>query len=346
MAHTFVKDLKVGQTVNQYFLVKKKELRKTRNDEEFINVILTDASGDITGKIWKEKIGLKDHFRQGDFVALRAVVGRYGDNLQLVIDEVENTAELERKGELDNFDLTVLLPRSSQDVDRLYQELMQIVETEIGINSLRDLTKRILVKYKKAFKEYPAARLYHHSHLGGLIEHTYFVARAVTALADGYGVNRSLAISGAILHDIGKLREIQYPAISLHTYEGELLGHLLLGRDIIREESIHIDWEDERLLSQVEHIIVSHHGELEFGSPVIPKTREALIVHFCDNLDAHMNMFTEHLKMAGEEEFTEWHPVLRRTLCRSDFGGLGSEEERKGRSITESEAQQVLRWDS
>jgi len=328
MAHRLIKDLKVGDTVDQYFLVKRKDLRKTRSYDEFINVVLTDVSGDIRGKIWKERIHLGTLFRQGDFVRVKAAVDQYGEYPQLIIEDIENINKLKERGRFTGFELSLLVPRTSYDVDELYQRLMGIIEKEIDIKSLKYVTERILIKYKKEFKECPAARLYHHSYLGGLIEHTYFVTKGVMALMDSYGgFNRSLAICGAILHDIGKLREIQSPAISLHTYEGELLGHMLLGRDILREESVDIDWEDERLKFHLEHIIVSHHGELEFGSPVMPKTREALLIHFCDNLDAHMNMFNNYLRLGGEGEFTEWHPVLKRTLCKSDFNDIEGESD-------------------
>lgn len=328
MAHRLIKDLKVGETVDQYFLVKRKDLRRTRSYDEFINVTLTDVSGDIRGKIWKEKIHLGALFRQGNFVRVKAVVDQYGEYSQLIIENIENISKLKERGKLTGFELSLLVPRTSYDVDELYQRLMGIIDKEININSLKYVTKRILIKYEKEFKECPAARFYHHSYLGGLIEHTYFVTKGVMALVDSYGgFNRSLAICGAILHDIGKLREIQSPAISLHTYEGELLGHMLLGRDILREESINIDWEDDRLKSHLEHIIVSHHGELEFGSPVMPKTREALLIHFCDNLDAQMDMLNDYLRLAGEGEFTEWHPVLKRTLCKSDFNDIQGESD-------------------
>ncbi len=319
MPHKFIKNLKVGETIDQYFLVKRKNLRRTRSNDEFINVLLADVTGNINGKIWKERIHLGDLFKPGDFVGVRAVVDQYGEHLQLIIEHIEDIQRLKERDNIIDFDISVILARTGYDVDKLYRELMGIIETEITIGSLKILTRGILTKYEKEFKEWPAAILYHHSYIGGLIEHTYFVTKGVMILVENYGANRSLAISGAILHDIGKLREIQNPAISPQTHEGELLGHMLLGRDIVREEGASIRWEDSRLQSQLEHIIISHHGELEFGSPIMPKTKEALLVHFCDNLDAQMNMFNEYLKRAGEGEFSEWHPVLKRTLCTVSF---------------------------
>lgn len=327
MAHKFIKDLKVGEAIDQYFLVKRKDLRRTRSHDEFINVLLADVTGSINGKIWKEKIHLGDLFKPGDFVGVRAGVDQYGEHLQLIIEHIEDIQRLKERGNIIDFDISVILAKTVYDVDKLYRELMGIVETEITIGSLKSLTKGILTKYEKEFKEWPAARLYHHSYIGGLIEHTYFVTKGVMILGENYGANRSLAISGAILHDIGKLREIQNPAISPQTHEGELLGHMLLGRDIVREEGVSIRWEDARLQSQLEHIIISHHGELEFGSPIMPKTKEALLVHFCDNLDAQMNMFNEFLKKAGEGKFTEWHPVLKRTLCTVSFSDISNIDE-------------------
>ena len=164
----------------------------------------------------------------------------------------------------------------------------------------------------------PAARLYHHPYLGGLLEHTWFVARHTQAsLAIYPDLNPSLALAGAILHDLGKVKEIANPTAPELTVPGQLLGHIVLGWEMVREEARALEFPDANLLIQLEHIILAHHGALEFGSPVPPKTREALLVYFLDDLDAKLKMMSTHLQSdSGDGDFTSYHRVLQRGLYK------------------------------
>ena len=174
----------------------------------------------------------------------------------------------------------------------------------------------------------PAARLYHHPYLGGLLEHTWFVARHTQAsLAIYPDLNPSLALAGAILHDLGKVKEIANPTAPELTVAGQLLGHIVLGWEMVREEARAMEFPDANLLIQLEHIILAHHGALEFGSPVPPKTREALLVYFLDDLDAKLKMMSTHLQSdSGDDDFTSYHRVLQRGLYK---GGKSTAPDRK-----------------
>ena len=164
----------------------------------------------------------------------------------------------------------------------------------------------------------PAARLYHHPYVGGLLEHTWFVAHHTLASLTIYpDLNRDLALAGAILHDLGKIIEIANPPAPELTVSGQLLGHIVLGWDLVRRAAQTLEFPDPILLVQLEHIILSHHGSLEFGSPIPPKTREALLVNFLDDLDAKLKMMSQHLESdTGGGDFTSYHRVLQRGLYK------------------------------
>ncbi|MBW1953729.1 MAG: HD domain-containing protein [Deltaproteobacteria bacterium] len=177
----------------------------------------------------------------------------------------------------------------------------------------------LLKKHAETFKVCPAARLYHHAYLGGLLEHTWFLARmALQATAIYAHLNRNLVLAGIILHDIGKVKEITTPHAPEYSISGQLLGHIILGLEMVREEAAAQDFPDPHLLLQLEHIIVSHHGYHEFGSPVLPKTREALLVYYLDDLDAKLKMMDQHLEVdSGDRDFTSYNRLLQRQLYKA-----------------------------
>jgi 3'-5' exoribonuclease len=203
----------------------------------------------------------------------------------------------------------------------MWTELLALA-TAIEPETLRMLVVNVSEASKDRFMEYPAAVSKHHAYLGGLLEHSLEVARSVSTFAQqnpALGLHHGLAVAGALLHDIGKIRELENPIAATYGFEGQLIGHLLLGRDMIREAAGDIAWADERIPKLLEHILISHHGELEYAAAMVPKTPEAIAVYHFDNLSAKLNMVRTHIESDVEDgDFTDWE----RTLERRFFRGL------------------------
>jgi 3'-5' exoribonuclease len=319
MPHQLIAHLQEGAAVQQYFLVRRAESRTTKSGKPFLDLILGDKSGVITARVWEEVLSkCPGPFATGDQVAVQAQVESYKGELQLNIQYINTVEALRTMGrDLREYDPDLLYQTTAYDRQELWQDLWQLAESEIR-QPLKQLVLALLDRYREEFLVCPAARLYHHPYLGGLLEHTWFVARhALASLTIYPDLDQDLVLAGAILHDLGKLKEIANPAAPELTVPGQLLGHIVLGWDMVRTEAQGLEFSDPTLLMQLEHIILSHHGAVEFGSPILPKTREALLVYFLDDLDAKLKMMSQHLDSdAGEGDFTSFHRVLRRDLYK------------------------------
>jgi 3'-5' exoribonuclease len=319
MPHELISHLKDGAPVHQYFLVRQAESRTTKSGKPFLSLVLGDKSGSIVARVWDEVYAkCPGPFAPGDHVGVQGNVESYKGELQLnvrYINTVEALRDLGRN--LQDYDPELLYQATPYDRQELWQELWQLAESQIQ-PPLRQLVLKVLDRYRDDFLVCPAARLYHHPYLGGLLEHTWFVARHALASLDIYpDLNRDLVLAGAILHDLGKIKELANPPAPEPTVAGRLLGHIVLGWDMVRSEAQGLEFPDPTLLLQLEHIILSHHGAVEFGSPILPKTREALLVYFLDDLDAKLKMMTQHLESdSGEGDFTSYNRPLQRNLYK------------------------------
>ncbi len=320
MPHIFISDLKPGDKINQFFLIKRKERRKTRNGKDYLDLSVADRTGTLAAKIWSEAVDRFDPlFSEGEFVGIAGRVESFQDEPQMTIERIKGIQHLSSE-QLDSagFNPDLLVPASSLDIPSLWNDLMGWVEEEIHHPVLRELTLSLLKTNEVEWKEWPASKIYHHAYKGGLLEHTCRVvqlAREVIKLFPD--LNHDLVLAGATLHDIGKLKELEGFLSAHNTYSGELLGHLTLGWEMVREAARGLVWDDAKLPTQLEHIILSHHGQLEFGSPVLPQTREALMVHVLDDLEGKLKMMKDHLEQdRGEREFTDWHRVLKRKILK------------------------------
>jgi 3'-5' exoribonuclease len=247
-------------------------------------------------------------------------VESYQGKRQINVKKIVLVAKLQAQGkDLPGFDPELLILATPHDRQELWRDLWELADANLR-PPLQGLVLRLLEKYQAEFPEAPAARSYHHPYLGGLLEHTWFVARhALASLAVYPDLNPDLVVAGAILHDLGKLQELTTPHAPERTVPGELLGHIVMGWEMVREEARVLDFPDSDLLLQLEHIILSHHGSLEFGSPVPPKTREALLIYYLDDLDAKLKMMATHLESdTSEGNFTSYHKVLQRGLYRGN----------------------------
>jgi len=319
LTHVLIQDMREGLHISQCFLVKQKTQRSTRNGEPYLELVLADRSGTIPARAWAEATQrYGSQFEEGDFVFVEGSTETYRNSLQLIVKTIRRLESYEHEsGKIPGFDPALLVPTSERDPDEMWAELKGLI-AEIEPPPLRQLTEGLVEENREAVRKFPAAIQYHHAYLGGLLEHTLEVARGVARFCDDFpDLNRGLAIAGAILHDIGKVRELENPIAPHHSLSGQLIGHLLLGRDMVREAAEKLTWPDPRLPELLEHIIISHHGTLEFGAAIVPKTPEAIAVYHFDNLSAKLNMVRLHIERDTEQgDFTDWHKLLGRKFFK------------------------------
>jgi 3'-5' exoribonuclease len=322
MTHLFVNDLKEGVQVQQYFIVRQVEESLTKDGNPYLKMILADRSGSLPAKVWSDVLQeFNGPFKVGDYVGTVGLVQPFQGSLQLKIQKIWTTEQiLALKGELKDFDASLLHAASEYDPEQMWQELLSLVD-EFLEPPLRDLVENLLQQHAEIWRLHPAARQNHHAYLGGLLEHTLFVTRLALQAAALYpDINRQLVVAGAILHDLGKLKELSQPHAPEYTIPGQLLGHIVLGWEMIRQEAARINFPDQNLLLQLEHIIITHHGHRDFGSPVLPKTREAMVVYYADDLDSKLKIMEQHLKADNSSRnFTSYLRLLQRELYKCNF---------------------------
>jgi 3'-5' exoribonuclease len=329
MPHQLISHLKEGDAVQQFFLVRQAESRTDKTGKPYLSLVLGDKSGTIVAKVWNDI--LKKYpgpFVIGDFVGIKGQVDSYKQELQINVKYLETEESIRsRGGDLSAFDPELLCQATPYDREALWQELWQLAETQIR-PPIKDLVLKVLELYREEFLVCPAALRYHHPYLGGLLEHTWFVTRhALASLSIYPELNRDLVLAGAILHDLGKIKELANPPAPERTVPGHLLGHIVLGWEMVRSAAHGLEFPDPTLLVQLEHIILSHHGSMEFGSPILPKTREALLVNFLDDLDAKLKMMSQHLESdTGEGDFTGYNRALQRDLYKGGPAAAGDPE--------------------
>jgi 3'-5' exoribonuclease len=326
MPHQLISSLKEGDTVQQFFLVRQAESRTDKTGKPYLSLVLGDKSGTIVSKVWSDILKkFPGPFTVGDFVGVKGQVDSYKQELQITVKYLETEESIRaRGGDLSAFDPELLLQATPYDREALWQELQHLAETQIS-PPLQALVLKVMGFYREELMVCPAALRYHHPYLGGLLEHTWFVTRhALASLAIYPELNRDLVLAGAMLHDLGKIKELANPPAPERTVPGHLLGHIVLGWEMVRAAAQGLEFPDPTLLVQLEHIILSHHGSMEFGSPILPKTREALLVNFLDDLDAKLKMMSQHLEGdTGEGEFTSYNRALQRDLYKGGLAAAG-----------------------
>lgn len=309
MKFQFVKDLEPGVIVNDVFYVEQKKERDTREGDRYVIFVLKDKTGTISGYLWENPEKTR-HIREGNFVWVRGTVDEYAGRIRIVISEI---LRYEESTSPEDF-----LPSTKHDVEKMYEELKKYIAT-VKNPHLRNLLEKIFEdeNIREKFKKAPSGKKAHHAYLGGLLEHTLSLLRLAQGFKAQYEeINEDLLITGIILHDIGKIEEYQYEKVIDFSVKGKLLGHIILGYEMVREKIKEIEGFPEELAYLVYHMILSHHGELEFGSPTVPLILEAEILHHLDNLDAKVAMFREAGETVKEKEavWSDYHPLLRRKI--------------------------------
>lgn len=297
----YIESLREGERINEIYLCKVKQSALTKAGKPYDNLILQDKTGTLDAKIWEPgSIGI-DEFDALDYIAVTGDITSFQGNLQLSIKRVRKVQE----GEYDPKDY---LPVSDRDVDEMYQELCKLIQSIVN-PYLKKLLASFFIEdkeFEKRFKFHSAAKTVHHGFVGGLLEHTLNVAKHCDYFASAYPMlNRDLLISAAIFHDVGKLEELSTFPENDYTDAGQLLGHIMIGAEMVGERIRTIEGFPVRLGNELKHCILAHHGELEFGSPKKPALAEALALSFADNFDAKMETVKEIFAGVPDGN-TEW----------------------------------------
>jgi 3'-5' exoribonuclease len=319
MKDLYVSDLPKfeNQPIISYFAVTLKQLRSRKDGGQYLALALGDRTGQIESRMWENFNGSLGEFDQGDIVKVKADVCRYNGRLQLNLEKI-------RRAIAEEIVLSDYLPQSKFDIDELWAALNATVESFTNPH-LKALLQSFLQdeEIAQALRQAPAAKSLHHAWLGGLLEHIVSLTGICDFTAKHYPeINRDLLLTGAILHDIGKLEELSWGTNFDYTLSGQMLGHITLGIAMIEKKlAVLVDFPPElRIL--VEHLVLSHHGKLEFGSPKLPMIPEAVVLHYLDDLDAKMHtMRTEFARHEAQGrsavEMTEWVRAMDRPLLQS-----------------------------
>ena len=316
----YISGMKSGEKVSTSFLVSEKNLAYSQKGAPYLNLRLKDKTGELDGKVWENATELDGYFKKGDIVHIVGRILSYKNNLQVSVLEVKKTEDEE-------IDPADYFPTASRDADDMFAELLVIVE-QIQTPCLKDLLLAFFrdEQIVKLFKKAPAAKGFHHVYLGGLLEHTLSVIRLLDLAARHYtGVNRDLLLTGGILHDIGKIYEFQYDRLIEYSDAGRLVGHIVMGVEMLDARIAKIEGFPENLAMELRHLILSHHGTLEYGSPKRPKTLEAMIVHYIDDMDAKVNAFQTFTSGTPDNE-SNWTPFYR-LFERYIYKGSSSSDE-------------------
>ncbi len=287
----YIKELKEGDRVFDIYLCKHKQAAVTKNGKPYENVILQDKTGTIDAKVWEPNNPGIDDYDALDYIEVYGDVSNFQGALQVSVKRIRVC----RQGEYDPADY---LPVSSKDIDGMYRELLELIQS-IRNPWLRQLLEAFFVKdedFAKKFRTSSAAKMVHHGFVGGLLEHTLSVTKLCDYYCSAYPVlKRDLLLTTAMCHDIGKVKEISLFPENDYTDEGQLLGHIVIGSQMVAEQAAKIQGFPNELLTQVQHCILAHHGKYEFGSPKIPALIEALALNYADDTDAKLETFKEIL---------------------------------------------------
>ena len=293
----FIETLREGERINDVYLCIYKQSAVTKNGKPYENVILQDKTGTIDAKIWEPNSMGIDDFDMMDYVAVVGDVSSFQGALQVSIKRVRKV----REGE---YDPANYLPVSEYDIEDMYKQLLTFVN---GIKNpyLSKVAKHFFVddtEFVKQFKFSSAAKSVHHGFVGGLLEHTLSVLKLCQFYVKQYPIlNEDLLYTAALCHDIGKVYELSAFPLNDYTDDGQLLGHIVMGCEMVGEQIRAIDGFPKKLGNELKHCILAHHGELEFGSPKKPALVEAVALNFADNTDAKMETMKEIFKAAGEQ---------------------------------------------
>jgi 3'-5' exoribonuclease len=319
----WIKDISANSRVAGTYLAKEKKLLKGKTGKLYLLLRLTDRTGEVEARIWDRVDAFGSRFQAGDLVRVSGEAISYQGILQVKVQDVRHVAP---SADASLMEFVPEYQEALQASERRHAELLGVLGA-MKDDGLRALVEAFLQDpgLREGWLTAPAAKKLHHARLGGLLEHTLSLCKLVEMARSHYpDLNGDLLLAGAVLHDVGKIRELRSPWAPDYTTEGRLLGHLMMGVEMIEERLPQCPLPEQQAMA-LKHMVLSHHGQFEYGSPRRPKTLEALVLYMLDDLDAKFDAFHEHLlnDTAGEEEWTSYHSLFDRYLYK---GRLSPEE--------------------
>jgi 3'-5' exoribonuclease len=316
-----MKEFFIGEAVKQEnkvitssFVVVAKQIKPKKTGEPYLALTLGDRTGHIEAKMWDNVDEALNAFDQDDFVKVKGLINRYNNRFQLTIHKLRRMEE----SEVEPADY---LPATTKNIDELWRELSGFVGTMQDAH-LRGLLEAFMDDdaITQAYRTAPAAKTLHHAYIGGLLDHVVSLFRSCDLVCRNYPqVNRDLVLAGAFLHDLGKIHELTYARSFTYTSRGQLLGHMIIELEMLQQKLALFPEFPQNLKTLLEHLIISHHGEYEFGSPKLPMFPEALLLHYMDDLDSKMESMRAHFEreMDPDNPWTGYNPSLGRPLLNS-----------------------------
>ncbi len=311
----YINTLREGETIRNIYLCKGKRSAETRNGKPYDNLILQDKTGVLDGKVWDPNSGGIADYEEMDFIEVFGEVTSYNNALQLNIRQI-------RKAYEDEYNLADYMPTTDKNADSMYEELLRY-GGQVKNQYLRQVIEHYFIKdqeFIKKFKGHSAAKSVHHGFAGGLLEHTLSVVRFCEYMAGAYSIlNKDLLYTAAMCHDIGKTKELSAFPKNDYTDDGQLLGHIVIGVEMVSDAVREIPDFPEKLASELKHCIIAHHGELEYGSPKKPALPEAFALNFADCADAKMQTLTEIFKEKNTKDWVGYNRMFETNLRRSSL---------------------------
>lgn len=306
----FVSQFAVGTDVVDYFLIKSVQVRKTKTEKEYLSMVLVDKTGEVETRVWNIPAGLgASTLKESTFVKVRGSVSEYQDKLQLVATQI-------RVAEANEYSPDDFFRTSERDPEEMFEELISLLDEQLIMPGTPYeptwvLLGNMLKDNRRAYCQAPAALSVHHCFRGGLLEHVLSLARLAIPLYEHYRLRRDLILAGCVLHDIGKIRELNYDCAIGYSTEGTLIGHISIGLQMISEACNAIEGFPQKLKVEILHMVASHHGSLSFGSPKVPMFREAIVFSLMDMMDSKLEICKEALRNdASTGDFTGFSKYL------------------------------------
>jgi len=303
-----------NKVITSSFVVAVKQVKPRKTGEPYLALTLADRSGQIEAKMWDNVESCIDAFEQDEFIKVKGLINKYNHRFQLTIHKLRRLQESE-------IDYSDYLPKTTKDIDELWKKLGEFVA------SFRDPYLKALIQafmadpeIADAYRSAPAAKALHHAYIGGLLDHVVSLFQSCDLVCRNYRhINRDLLLAGAFLHDIGKIHELTYNRTFSYTTRGQLLGHMIIELEMLQSKVQLVPNFPPQLKTLLEHLIISHHGQYEFGSPKLPMFPEALMLHYLDDLDSKMESMRAHFdREAGQENpWTSYNGSLGRPLLNS-----------------------------
>lgn len=309
----YIKDYKEGDRVFDIYLCKHKQAAVTKNGKPYENVILQDKTGTLDAKIWEPNSAGISEFDALDYIEVYGEVNSFQGALQVNVKRIR----LCQEGEYDPSDY---LPVSSKDIEGMYGELLGYIDSieNAWVKKLLNAFFREDEQFIKAFKKSSAAKAIHHGFVGGLLEHTLGVVKLCDYYCTAYPIlKRDLLLAAAMCHDIGKIRELSLFPENNYTEEGQLLGHIVMGAEMVAQKIYGIEGFPLLLASEIKHCILAHQGKYEYGSPKIPALVEAMALYYADDTDAKMETFTELLNASQEPDWTGYNRLFESNIRKT-----------------------------